>query len=115
MGILEMGTSDLLEEPHMDVAVSESSSCSPPRAGSSHCSLQWIPSKPRTEKRLESASGLLQQNTGPTSERLVHSERYTIRHLFSFQNITCGKTLGPFLRFVLWQGAGGARDSQCGR
>lgn len=45
-----MGTSDLLEEHHMDVAVSESSRCSPPHACSSHRSLQWIPLRPRTEK-----------------------------------------------------------------
>lgn len=50
MGILEMVTSDLLEEHHMDAAVSESSRCSPSCTCSSHHSLQWIPSRPWTEK-----------------------------------------------------------------
>lgn len=74
----------------------------------------------RKNMRLESASGLRQQNTGLTSERLVHPERYAIRRLFSFQNITCGKTLGLFVCSFCslawsWGVLGRVVDSQCGR
>lgn len=117
MGISEMATSDLLEDHHI-LWVN-------PQDVPLHAHVQVIvlfsrfpQDLGRKNMRLESASGLLQQNTG---QWLMHPERYVIRRLFSFQNITWGKTLGLFLHlFVLFFGkelgvSGWVVDFQCGR